>query len=76
MTDLEVPNFNGIELCLKFHVKGKCKSTCTRVKSHGNLDQQTLINLHKFVKENYKAFKAKFKKNDSDSKTEGKPDKS
>ena len=80
MTDLEVPKFNGIELCLKYHVEGKCKSTCTRAKSHGQLDQPTLVNLRKFVKavkEKYRAFKAKFRKSDenSESKTEGKPDK-
>ena len=80
MTDLEVPKFNGIELCLKYHVEGKCKSTCTRAKSHGALDQPTLVNLRKFVKavkEKYRAFKAKFRKSDenSESKTEGKPDK-
>ena len=60
MTNLEVPKVNGADLCLKFHVDGKYRSTCSRAKSHIKLEQPNLIELHKFVKkvkENYNAFK-------------------
>ena len=77
MSNLEVPKSNGVELCLKYHVEGKCKSTCSRAKSHTKLDQPTLINLRKFVKtvkDNYKSFKAKYKRDNesSESQNEGK----
>ena len=81
MSNLEVPKYNGIELCLKYHVEGKCKSSCSRAKSHVNLDQPTLINLRKFVKsvkDNYKSFRAKCKRDNdsSEPQTEGKTDES
>ena len=60
MTELEVPKVNGADLCLKLRVDGKCRSTCSRAKSHIKLEQPILIELRKFVKkvkENYNAFK-------------------
>ena len=73
MANLEIPKINGVDLCLKFHVEGKCKSTCPRAKTHIPLENAILIVLPKFVKavwDNYKAFKAKYKKNDKPESTE------
>ena len=57
---LTIPKINESDICLKFHIEGKCKSTCSRAKLYCKLDSQSLISLRKFVKsvrENYKSFK-------------------
>ena len=82
---LTIPKINGSNICLKYHIEGKCKSTCSRAKTHCKLDSQSLISLRKFVKsvrENYKSFKESKKNkqndsindsaNESDNNTEGK----
>ena len=61
MQNLTVPKVNGTDIYLKFHVEGKCKTTCSRAKTHTRLSPQTLIDLRKLVKsvkEKYNSFKA------------------
>ena len=61
MQNLTVPKVNGTDICLKFHVEGKCKTTCSRAKTHTRLNAQNLIDLRKLVKsvkEKYNSFRA------------------
>ena len=72
MSGLSIPKVNGIDLCLKYHIEGRCKSGCSRAPSHTKLDNQKMIALRKFVsavKENYNKFRAN-KKNQKSSNTE------
>lgn len=75
---LSIPKINGSDMCLKYHIEGKCKSTCSRSKTHCKLDSQSLISLRKYVKsvrDNYKSFKEakklKFSEQNNDSNTDG-----
>ena len=60
LTGINLPNINGVCVCLKYHVEGRCKSTCSRNGSHVKLSNQQVIGLRKVckqVRENYTAFK-------------------
>ena len=46
-----LPKIQSTHLCLKYHVLGKCFSTCSRRCTHVNLENDKLIELRKFVQE-------------------------
>ena len=46
-----LPKIQSTHLCLKYHVLGKCFSTCSRRCTHVNLNNEKLIELRKFVQE-------------------------
>mgnify|MGYP003331564764 FL=1 len=46
-----LPKIQGTHLCLKYHVLGKCFSTCSRRCTHVNLGNEKLIELRRFVQE-------------------------
>ena len=46
-----LPKIQSTHLCLKYHVLGKCFSTCSRRCTHVNLENEKLIELRKFVQE-------------------------
>ena len=46
-----LPKIQSTHLCLKYHVLGKCFSTCSRKCTHVNLENDKLIQLWKFVQE-------------------------
>ena len=59
--DLVLPKINGTDLCLKFHINGRCHSKCARRSTHIPLNNNNLIGLRTYVKkakENYETFLA------------------
>ena len=46
-----LPKIQSTHLCLKYHVLGKCFSTCSRRCTHVNLENDKLIELRRFVQE-------------------------
>ena len=64
LNGVSFPKVGGCKICLKFHIEGCCKSTCSRASSHIKLEYASLINLRKLcskVCDNYIAFKTKRK---------------
>ena len=80
LSGLSIPKINGSDICLKYHIEGKCKSNCNRAKTHIKLDSHSLIELRQLVKsvrEKYKAFKESRRNNrpsDSTTNAEGEQD--
>ena len=57
-----LPKVNNTDLCLKFHINGRCHSKCARKTTHVTLNNSNLIGLRSFVKlarENHAAFLSK-----------------
>ena len=69
LSGITLPKFNGVDACLKYHVEGRCKTTCARSGSHGKLTNSEVIELRKVckqVRKNYLAFReAKNKTNNN-----------
>lgn len=68
LSGIILPKFNGVDVCLKYHVERRCKSTCARSISHVKLSNSEVIELRKVckqVRENYVAFKEANNKNNN-----------